>query len=107
VDLGAGRKKASDPVDPTAGIYFVAREGDAVKTGDVMAEVVWSVLDDAAESLARLREAFVISNEPATPRPLVSFVCDRSGHRVVRHFEELFANEERELAATSKGETCD
>ena len=106
VDLGAGRKKASDPVDPTAGIYFVAREGDAVKTGDVMAEVVWSVLDDAAESLARLSEAFVISDEPATSRPLVSFVCDRSGHRVVRHFEELFANEERELAATSKGETC-
>jgi pyrimidine-nucleoside phosphorylase len=94
VDLGAGRKKASDPVDPTAGIYFAKQEGDAIKTGDTMAEVVWSSLSDASESLVRLREAFVVSDEPDSSRPLVSFVCDSSGHRAVRDIEELFAKEE-------------
>jgi pyrimidine-nucleoside phosphorylase len=90
VDLGAGRKKASDPVDPTAGIRFLAGEGDKVKEGDTLAEVVWSWLDDAAEPVARLAKAFVISDTAAPARSLVRFVCDRQGLRKVETLEALF-----------------
>lgn len=90
VDLGAGRKKSGDPVDPTAGIYFPVREGDEVKAGDTLAEVVWSNLTDATGPITRLSDAFVITDTLAPNRPLVSFVCDRDGFRKVQNFEELF-----------------
>jgi pyrimidine-nucleoside phosphorylase len=90
VDLGAGRKKSSDPVDPTAGIYFIAREGDKVEGGDTLAEVVWSDLTDATQPLARLEEAFVIADSPTPKRSLVKFICDRDGLRPVKDLETLF-----------------
>ena len=92
VDLGAGRKQAKDPVDSTAGIYFLIHEGDEVKTGDTLAEVVWSNLPDATEPLTRLREAFVISDAPVSLRPLVSFRQDRDGFSKVDNFEQLFTD---------------
>ncbi|MFH1011351.1 MAG: thymidine phosphorylase [bacterium] len=90
VDLGAGRKKTSDPVDSTAGIYFFAGEGDEVNAGDTLAEVVWSRLKDATEPLARLSKAFVISQTPTPTRPLVRFLCDSQGIHTIESFEALF-----------------
>ncbi len=92
VDLGAGRKQATDPVDSTAGIYFLTHEGNDVKTGDILAEVVWSNLTDATEPLTRLTEAFVISDALTSLRPLVSFKQDRDGFSKVNDFEQLFSD---------------
>jgi len=39
VDLGAGRRKKEDPVDPTAGIVFSVSVGDTVEPGDVIARL--------------------------------------------------------------------
>jgi len=39
VDLGAGRRKKEDPVDPTAGIVFNVSVGDTVEPGDVIARL--------------------------------------------------------------------
>jgi pyrimidine-nucleoside phosphorylase len=39
VELGAGRMKKDDRIDPTAGIIFNYKIGDEIKTGDVIAEI--------------------------------------------------------------------
>lgn len=39
VELGAGRMKKDDKIDPTAGIIFNYKIGDKIKKGDVIAEI--------------------------------------------------------------------
>ena len=62
VMLGAGRKRASDSVDPTAGIVLNKKVGDQVEVGDEIA-AFYSSLDmeglmDAAAQ--RILEAYTI-----------------------------------------------
>jgi len=46
-DLGAGRKRKEDPVDPTVGIELVAKPGCEVKTGDPLALIHFRQPEDA------------------------------------------------------------
>jgi len=39
IELGAGRMKKEDKIDPTAGIIFNSKIGDKIKRGDVIAEI--------------------------------------------------------------------
>ena len=40
VELGCGRKKTTDIVDPTAGIEFNKKIGDEVKKGDTIYQII-------------------------------------------------------------------
>jgi thymidine phosphorylase len=79
VDLGAGRRTATDPVDHSAGVVFERQQGDRVNTGDLIATAFWSQALDAGEGLRRLEQAITIADSPPEPRPLLKFYCDDTG----------------------------
>ncbi len=71
VELGAGRARKEDRVDPAAGLVLRKRVGDEVRAGDVLAELhaADAARLDAGE--ARLRAAVALSDEPPLAQPLV------------------------------------
>ena len=74
VDLGAGRKVLSDPVDPMAGITFMKQRGSEVHKNEVMARVQWSGDSvDSQTGVRRIANAFEIGKSAPQPRPLVYF----------------------------------
>ena len=70
VELGAGRARKEDAVDPAAGLLLRKRVGDPVAAGEVLAELhaATAARLDAGES--RLRAAVSIGAGPGQ-RPLV------------------------------------
>lgn len=79
VELGAGRTQAGTAVDPWAGMRFLCQVGDAVKTGDVLAQVYHSAkLQHAEACYERLYQSFSIA--PEVPQPLPPILT----HRVSR-----------------------
>jgi pyrimidine-nucleoside phosphorylase len=71
VELGAGRARKEDAVDPAAGIILHKHLGDEVRAGDVLAEL-HAASDsrlDAGEE--RLRGAATIGDTPPRRKPLV------------------------------------
>ncbi len=71
VELGAGRARKEDRVDPAAGVLLRKRRGDEVRAGEVLAELhaADGARLDAGE--ARLRAAVALSDEPPIAQPLV------------------------------------
>jgi thymidine phosphorylase len=70
VELGAGRARKEDPVDPAAGLLLRKRAGEAVRAGEVLAELhaASEARLDAGE--ARFRAAVAVGEARALP-PLV------------------------------------
>jgi len=63
LELGAGRLRKGDPVDPAVGVVVLARVGDRLAPGAPLAEV-HARTDAAAEAAeARLRDAFRLAPE--------------------------------------------
>ncbi|HEX9575393.1 MAG TPA: thymidine phosphorylase [Myxococcales bacterium] len=71
VELGAGRARKEDRVDPAAGVLLRKRRGDEVRAGEVLAELhaADAARLDAGE--ARLRAAVILSDEPPLAQPLM------------------------------------
>ena len=63
LQLGAGRLRKGDPVDPAVGVVVLARVGDRLAPGAPLAEVHARTAAAAEAAEARLREAFRISPE--------------------------------------------
>jgi pyrimidine-nucleoside phosphorylase len=70
-DLGAGRRKKGDPVDPAVGIVFRPKVGDAVESGQEVGSIHARTEDDATGCRRRVAEALAWSDEPVEPPPLV------------------------------------
>ena len=69
VDLGAGRKKYDDPVDPMAGLLLQAHLGDEVQAGEPLAWLYGEKAEAMAEGLAeRLNQAYQV-RDSATESP--------------------------------------
>jgi pyrimidine-nucleoside phosphorylase len=71
VELGAGRARKEDAVDPAAGLVLHKHLGDEVRAGDLLAELhaASGARLDAGE--ARLRGAATIGDTPPARKPLV------------------------------------
>jgi pyrimidine-nucleoside phosphorylase len=71
VELGAGRARKEDRVDPAAGLVLRKRVGDDLRKGEVIAELhaATDALLDAGE--ARLRGALALADEAPAAQPLV------------------------------------
>ena len=70
--LGAGRGKAGDRIDPLAGVTLAVRRGDRVAVGSPLATLETTREPDALErSAAELLKAFAISSEEAAPTDLI------------------------------------
>jgi thymidine phosphorylase len=79
VELGAGRFRVDDRIDPRAGMLFVRKRGEQVREGDVLAEV----FTDRGEKLERvtneLSSCIRITAAPPEPDPLIRSLVDASG----------------------------
>ncbi|MFN1835946.1 thymidine phosphorylase [Balneola sp. MJW-20] len=84
LELGAGRKKKEDAVDPVAGIRLGKKLGDKVKKGETILTGYTnkpSVMETAVEILTK---AVVITETKPKEEDLVSHVIDKDG---IRAFE--------------------
>jgi pyrimidine-nucleoside phosphorylase len=72
VDLGAGRQRKEDTIDPAVGIVLNKKTGDEVKAGEVLADIYVRDEKDPAAAIApdRLRDAYTIGGN-AQPRPII------------------------------------
>jgi pyrimidine-nucleoside phosphorylase len=70
-DLGAGRKRKGDPVDPAVGIVFRPKVGDLLAEGEELGRVHARTEDAARAAVARVLAALALSEEPVEPVPLV------------------------------------
>jgi pyrimidine-nucleoside phosphorylase len=70
-ELGAGRRKKGDPIDPAVGIVFRPRVGDRLESGRELGSVHARNEEDARACLARIGEALTVGDEPVEPPPLV------------------------------------
>jgi pyrimidine-nucleoside phosphorylase len=81
VDLGGGRIKKSDAVDPAVGLRLEpdAKLGAKVEPGQPLLWVHARTNEGLRNALARLKEAYSFSPEPVEPPPLI--------HRIIREAE--------------------
>jgi pyrimidine-nucleoside phosphorylase len=71
VRLGAGRATLKDEIDPSVGIRFSKKVGDAVSQGEVVGLILANDGDSGQAAMSRLLDALVISESPPAPRPLI------------------------------------
>lgn len=72
IELGAGRKKTEDVIDPVAGLRVHRKIGHPIHKGDPLFTVYLGKNDFAAESVKMMLEAAVeISDAPQTKEPLI------------------------------------
>ena len=75
IELGGGRRKAGDGVDPRVGFTQVAAPGDRVEAGSALAMVHAAAESDAQIACRSLEKAFEVADErPETPPVLVARV---------------------------------
>jgi len=73
IDLGGGRRRAEDAVDPAVGIDLAVARGDAVRSGQLLATVHAAERGSRVEFvLAALRRAIRVGPAPPPPRPLIA-----------------------------------
>jgi thymidine phosphorylase len=72
VELGGGRRRASDSIDPAVGLEAIAGPGQAVDRHRALLKIHARKLADADKISAALRRAFVIGPHPAKPQALVA-----------------------------------
>ena len=70
LELGAGRERAEDRIEPSVGIMVLKKPGEAVAVGDVMFEIHYNEKGLAAAT-ARLTGSFAIAERAPVPDPLV------------------------------------
>ena len=75
LDLGAGRRRAEDQVDPAVGILVHKKPGEAVRAGEAIFEIYHNATGLAAAA-SRLRDCYRIGDDPPTLRPLVLEVVE-------------------------------
>jgi pyrimidine-nucleoside phosphorylase len=70
VELGAGRVKKGDPIDPAVGIIILHKVGDQVKEGEALCEIHANDRKKLADARKRLLAAHVIETSACEPLPL-------------------------------------
>jgi pyrimidine-nucleoside phosphorylase len=71
VQLGAGKATMDDRVDPSVGVRFVKKVGDAVNGEELVASVLANHEDRGQAAVETVLRALSISEHPPSPRPLV------------------------------------
>jgi thymidine phosphorylase len=82
VELGGGRTRIEDRIDPAVGFVITAKPGDEVRTGDPIASVFASDQAGAEAGLAALRDAIVIGDEGRLT-PLITHRITSAGVEVI------------------------
>jgi pyrimidine-nucleoside phosphorylase len=70
-DLGGGRARKEDRIDPAVGLVLAAKVGDRVAAGEPLLHVHAASDDAAARVLPRLAAAYTIGDTGVAPPPLI------------------------------------
>jgi len=89
ISLGAGRKKADDIIDPSAGIKVYKNVGDFVSEGDVILELMASEISLCKNVLDRTQNAITIKSEKPQIHPLIRRVILENSEYDWEQFKEL------------------
>ncbi len=81
-ELGAGRERIEDAIDPSAGIVLARKTGDWVERGDVLATLCTSDSSLIYDGERILRSAYELGDEQ--PRPVPHFLARVSAQGVER-----------------------
>jgi pyrimidine-nucleoside phosphorylase len=81
IELGAGRQRLDDVIDPKAGIILRKKVGDKVESGDVLAQMFTDRETVLTEVRERIGKAFTIAAAKPNTAPLVLAVVGRNGVR--------------------------
>ncbi len=76
IDLGCGRKKISDEIDPLAGIVLHAKIGDEVKAGDPLLDMFADTPERLDNAEKRIAGAISISHNKPETRKLIIDILD-------------------------------
>jgi pyrimidine-nucleoside phosphorylase len=79
IDLGAGRRKLDDRIDPKAGMVFHRKIGDRVRPGDVLAEVHTDREGSLEDVTRRLVDCIEVGSGDVRPGPRILTFIDRTG----------------------------
>lgn len=83
VELGGGRAKKDDVIDPAVGVVLAVKVGDAIGAGETLLEIHAATPQSAATAREQLLSAFEFSDGPVEPPPLfydvISTRADVSG----------------------------
>ena len=71
IELGGGRRKTSDKIDPSVGFWFEKEVGSTVKKDETIAQIYAKDLKTAEAARALLDEAVVIGADGASKSPLI------------------------------------
>ena len=80
IDLGGGRRRITDVVDPGVGVVLERTHGDAVRKGDTLARVHYA-FGDGELWARRAASAFVITRRPPPQRRMILGVVDAGGEK--------------------------
>ena len=78
-DLGAGRKKKTDVIDPAVGLIMDVRLGDYVNKGDSLATLYLNRRELAQTAIERMQRAIAIEKEKPELPPLIYAAVSREG----------------------------
>lgn len=74
VELGGGRRRASDKVNPAVGLTGLLSLGERVEKGNALAVIHADNEDAADRAEAQLRAAFGIGDAPEVPAPVLQII---------------------------------
>ncbi|MCQ2392741.1 MAG: thymidine phosphorylase [Kiritimatiellae bacterium] len=76
-ELGAGRAKSDDMIDPLAGVNLCVTRGDAVKAGETLARLATTTRSDVFETVsARVQAAIRLTPDAPSPKQLIFDVIE-------------------------------
>ncbi|MBM2841887.1 MAG: Thymidine phosphorylase, partial [Bacteroidetes bacterium] len=81
VELGAGRKKVDDVIDPAAGIVLKKKIGDKVEPKETIATLFSNNADSLKEASERLRSFIHFGKSTVSSPPLIRAYVDAEGAR--------------------------
>ena len=70
-ELGAGRKRKGDAIDPAVGMVFLPKVGDRLGAGQELGQVHARSDDDAEACVRSVLAAIALAEDPVEPPPLV------------------------------------
>lgn len=82
IELGAGRKKVDDLIDPRAGILLKKKAGDRVERGEILAEIRTSRPEVLENAIREFRTAVKIADEKPGRKPVVLSQINADGEHV-------------------------
>ncbi len=78
IQLGAGRQKVTDKIDPAAGISFPIERGGIIHKGDPIFTIHTNRQNVVDDIYQRLQKAVFISPDEISPQPIILDYLDKN-----------------------------